>query len=40
VSAGHWARAGDATWQWKQEIAERKYKQDIEQAKQQEKPPL
>jgi hypothetical protein len=34
------ARAGEATKKWKQDIAEGKYKQDLEKAKQQEKPKL
>jgi hypothetical protein len=33
-------RAGEATMKWKQDIAEGKYKQEIEKAKQQEKPKL
>jgi hypothetical protein len=33
-------RAGEATMKWKQDIAEGKYKQDIEKAKQQDKPKL
>jgi hypothetical protein len=33
-------RAGEATMKWKQDIAEGKYKQDLERAKQQEKPKL
>jgi hypothetical protein len=33
-------RAGEATMKWKQDIAEGKYKQEIENAKQQEKPKL
>ena len=34
------ARAGEATKKWKQDIAEGKYKQDLEKAKQQDKPKL
>jgi hypothetical protein len=34
------ARAGEATRKWKQDIAEGKYKQEIEKANQQEKPKL
>ena len=34
------ARAGEATKKWKQEVAEGKYKQEIEKAKQQERPKL
>lgn len=34
------ARAGEVTKKWKQDIAEGKYKQDLEKAKQQEKPKL
>jgi hypothetical protein len=33
-------RAGEATMKWKQDIAEGKYKQDLEKAKQQDKPKL
>jgi len=34
------SRAGEATMKWKQDIAEGQYRQDIEKAKQQEKPKL
>ena len=34
------ARAGEATLKWKQDIAEGQHKQDIDKAKQQEKPKL
>jgi hypothetical protein len=34
------ARAGEATLKWRQDIAEGKHKQDLEKAKQQEKPKL
>jgi hypothetical protein len=40
VSLPFGARAGEATKKWKQDIAEGKYKQDLEKAKQQEKPKL
>lgn len=33
-------RAGEATMKWKQDIAEGQHKQDLEKAKQQEKPKL
>lgn len=33
-------RAGEATMKWKQEIAEGQHKQELEKAKQQEKPKL
>jgi hypothetical protein len=34
------SRAGNATMKWKNDIAEGKHKQDIEKAKQQDKPKL
>jgi hypothetical protein len=40
VSLPFGRRAGEATMKWKQDIAEGKYKQVIEKAKQQEKPKL
>ena len=40
ISLPFGARAGEATWKWKQDIAEGKYKQEIEKAKQQDKPKL
>lgn len=40
VSLPMGSRAGNATLQWKNDIAEGKHKQDIEKAKQQEKPKL
>ena len=40
VSLPMGARAGEATLKWKQDIAEGKHKQDLEKAKQQEKPKL
>ena len=40
VSVPFAARAGEATMKWKQEIVEGQYKQELEKAKQQEKPKL
>jgi hypothetical protein len=40
ISLPFGARAGEATRKWKQDIAEGKHKQEIEKAKQQEKPKL
>jgi hypothetical protein len=40
VSLPFAARAGEATVKWKQEIAEGQHKQQLEKAKQQEKPKL
>ena len=40
VSLPYARRAGEATMKWKQDIAEGKHKQEIEKAKQQEKPKL
>jgi hypothetical protein len=40
VNLPYAARAGEATKKWQQDIAEGKYKQDLEKAKQQEKPKL
>jgi hypothetical protein len=40
VSLPFAARAGEATKKWKQDIAEGQHKQDIEKAKQQDKPKL
>ena len=40
VSLPYARRAGEATMKWKQDIAEGKYKQELEKAKQQEKPKL
>ena len=40
VSLPFAARAGEATMKWKQEIAEGQHRQDLEKAKQQEKPKL
>ena len=40
VSLPMGSRAGNATLKWKNDIAEGKQKQDIEKAKQQEKPKL
>lgn len=40
VSLPFAARAGEATMKWKQDIAEGQHKQELEKAKQQEKPKL
>ncbi len=40
VSVPFARRAGEATMKWKQDIAEGQHKQDLEKAKQQEKPKL
>jgi hypothetical protein len=40
VSLPFAARAGEATMKWKKDIAEGQHRQDIEKAKQQEKPRL